>query len=725
MAMAAERSGASRQADFLGSFWVADIWTASNAHTHGRHPGVDSGDEALPLMNEVGIGERMSTLLKIALPDGSVREVPHGTTPADIAASIGPGLAKAAIAARVDGELRDIMRPLEGDASLALITARDEGDALELARHDFAHVLAEAVQNLFPGTQITFGPSTDDGFYYDFAPRDRQFTDEDLPAIEAEMRAIIGRNEPLIREVWSRADLIAKWQADGESFKAEWAADLPEGEELTVYRAGQGANAWMDMCRGPHLASTGKLDPQAFKLTRVSGAYWRGDQNNAVLSRVYGTGWLNKKQLDAHLVRLEEAAKRDHRKLGQEMDLFHLQAEAHGSVFWHPKGYLIWRELEAYMRRAIDGGGYKEVKTPQLMDAKQWEASGHWGKYRENMFVVPDEIPNAEEDGPVLTGKSDLMALKPMNCPAHVLIFRQGIKSYRDLPLRMAEMGCCHRNELHGALHGLMRVRQMTQDDGHIFCREDQIVDEVRTFCDLLDKVYKDLGFETYAIKLALRPDKRFGTDEMWDRAENDLREAVRLAGRSGPEYQWEELPGEGAFYSPKLEFHLTDAIGRTWQCGTIQLDYVLPERLDASYVGEDGAKHRPVMLHRAILGTFERFIGILIEHHAGRFPVWLAPVQAVVATIVSDADGYAEEVVAKLRAAGVRVESDLRNEKINYKVREHSLAKVPHLLVVGKREADDRTVAIRSLGSEVQQFRDLEGAVDMLRFEAIPPDLK
>ena len=663
----------------------------------------------------------MSVMLKINLPDGSVRDVPAGTTPADIAASIGPGLAKAAIAARVDGELRDIMRPLEADATLTLITSRDVGDALELARHDFAHVLAEAVQNLFPGTQITFGPSTDDGFYYDFAPKDRQFTEEDLPAIEEEMRDIIGRDERLIREVWHRADLIARWQADGETFKAEWAAELPEGEEITIYRSGK----WMDMCRGPHLASTGKLDPQAFKLTRVSGAYWRGDQNNAVLSRIYGTGWLNKKQLDAHLVRLEEAAKRDHRRLGQEMDLFHLQAEAHGSVFWHPKGYLIWRELEAYMRRAIDGGGYKEVKTPQLMDAKQWEASGHWGKYRENMFVVPDEIPNAEGDGPVLSGKSDLMALKPMNCPAHVLIFRQGIKSYRDLPLRMAEMGCCHRNELHGALHGLMRVRQMTQDDGHIFCREDQIVDEVRTFCDLLDKVYKDLGFETYAIKLALRPDKRFGTDEMWDRAENDLREAVRIAGRSGPEYQWEELPGEGAFYSPKLEFHLTDAIGRTWQCGTIQLDYVLPERLDASYVGEDGAKHRPVMLHRAILGTFERFIGILIEHHAGRFPVWLAPVQAVVATIVSDADGYAEDVAAKLRAAGVRVESDLRNEKINYKVREHSLAKVPHLLVVGKREADEGTVAVRTLGADGQRVMTLDEAIRMLVNEGTPPDLK
>ncbi len=664
----------------------------------------------------------MAEMLKITLPDGSVREVARGATPADIAAAIGPGLAKATIAARVDGELRDVMRPFEGDAQLALVTTRDEADALELARHDFAHVMAEAVQSLYPGTQITFGPSTEDGFYYDFAPKDRAFTEDDLPAIEAEMRRIIGADKPLKREVWPRDELIRSWKEAGESFKAEWAAELPAGEELTVYRSG---NDWFDMCRGPHLASTGKLDPTAFKLTKVSGAYWRGDQNNAVLSRIYGTGWLNKKQLDAHLLRLEEAAKRDHRKLGQEMDLFHLQAEAHGSVFWHPKGYRIWRELEAYMRRAIDGGGYVEVKTPQIMDAKQWEASGHWGKYRENMFVVPDEIPSAEEDGPILSGTSDLMALKPMNCPAHVLIFRQGIKSYRDLPLRMAEMGCCHRNELHGALHGLMRVRQMTQDDGHIFCREDQIVDEVRTFCDLLDKVYKDLGFESYAIKLALRPEKRFGTDEMWDRAENDLREAVQLAGRSGPEYQWEELPGEGAFYSPKLEFHLTDAIGRTWQCGTIQLDYVLPERLDASYIGEDGNRHRPVMLHRAILGTFERFIGILIEHHAGRFPVWLAPVQAVVATITSDADGYGAQVAAQLKAAGIRVETDFRNEKINYKVREHSLAKVPHLLVVGMREAEEGKVAIRTLGSDGQRIMLLDEAIAMLVGEATPPDLR
>jgi threonyl-tRNA synthetase len=660
-------------------------------------------------------------MFRITLPDGSVREVAPGTTPADIAAAIGPGLAKAALAARVNGEVRDIMRPLEGDANLALITARDEKDALELARHDYAHILAEAVQNLFPGTQITFGPSTDDGFYYDFAPKDRPFTEEDLPAIEAEMRKVIARNEPLVREVWDRDKLIAAWKQQGESFKAEWAAELPQGEEITVYRSG----GWYDMCRGPHLASTGKVDPQAFKLTRVSGAYWRGDQNNPQLSRIYGTGWLNKKQLDEHLVRLEEAAKRDHRRIGQDMDLFHLQPEAQGSVFWHPKGFILWRQLEAYMRRKLDGAGYVEVKTPQLMDARQWEQSGHWGKYRENMFVVPDEIPNAEEEGPILSGTSDLMALKPMNCPAHVLIFRQGIKSYRDLPIRMAEFGCCHRNEPHGALHGIMRVRQFTQDDAHIFVREDQLIEEVKQFCDLLDTVYKDLGFNDYAIKLALRPEKRFGSDAMWDKAEQYLRDAVKAAGRDHEAYGWEELPGEGAFYAPKLEFHLKDAIGRTWQVGTIQADEVLPDRLDASYVGDDGARHRPVMLHRAILGTFERFIGILIEHHAGRFPLWLSPVQAVVATIVSDADEYAEEVAATLRRAGIRVETDLRNEKINYKVREHSVAKVPNLLVVGKREAEERTVALRVLGSQGQEMLSLDEIGAKLVSEATPPDLR
>ncbi len=664
----------------------------------------------------------MSDMFKISLPDGSAREMPAGSTPADVAAAIGPGLAKAALAARVDGELVDLSHPFTGDARLALVTARDEVEALELARHDYAHVLAEAVQGLFPGTQITFGPSTDDGFYYDFAPKDRQFTEEDLPAIEAEMRRIIAADKPLRREVVNRDVLIAKWRGAGESFKAEWAAELPPGEELTVYHSG---DEWYDMCRGPHLPSTGKLDPAAFKLTRVSGAYWRGDQKNAMLSRIYGTGWLSKKQLDAHLMRLEEAGKRDHRKLGAEMDLFHLQSEAHGSVFWHPKGYLIWRELEAFMRRAIDGAGYQEVKTPQVMDARQWEQSGHWGKYRENMFVIPDEVPNTEDEGPVISGEADWMALKPMNCPAHVLIFRQGIKSYRDLPLRIYENGCCHRNEPHGALHGLMRVRQFTQDDAHIFCREDQIVEEVRAFCALADRVYRQLGFESYAIKLALRPENRFGTEAMWDQAETELRDAVAAAGLANDDYGWAELPGEGAFYAPKLEWHLTDAIGRTWQVGTIQSDRVLPDRLDASYIAEDGEKHRPVMLHRAIFGSYERFIGILIEHYAGKLPVWLAPVQAVVATIVSDADDYAREVTAQLKAAGIRVESDLRNEKINYKVREHSLAKVPHLLVVGKREAEEATVAIRTLGEERQRVMPLAEAIAMLKDEATPPDLR
>ncbi|MDR6852798.1 threonyl-tRNA synthetase [Sphingomonas sp. BE123] len=665
----------------------------------------------------------MADLLSITLPDGSVRQVAPGTTPGDIAAAIGPGLAKAAIAARVDGELRDINRPLEKDSALALVTARDEADALELARHDFAHILAEAVQALFPGTQITFGPATDDGFYYDvMAPASRApFSMEDLPAIEEKMREIIRADKPLRREVWSRQALIDRWTAEGESFKAEWAKELPEGEELTVYWSG---DDWLDMCRGPHLASTGKLDPQAFKLMRVAGAYWRGDQKNAQLTRIYGTGWLNKKQLDAHLHKLEEAAKRDHRKLGAEMDLFHLQQEAHGSVFWHPKGYMVWRQLEAYMRRAIDGAGYREVKTPQVMDARQWEQSGHWGKYRENMFVIPDEVPNTEDEGPVISGEADWMALKPMNCPAHVLIFRQGLKSYRELPLRLYENGCCHRNEPHGALHGLMRVRQFTQDDAHIFCREDQIVAEVQAFCELADRVYRDFGF-SYSIKLALRPEKRFGSDADWDKAENELRDAVVRAGLATEEYGWEELPGEGAFYAPKLEWHLTDAIGRTWQVGTIQSDRVLPERLDASYVGEDGERHRPVMLHRAIFGSYERFIGILIEHFAGRLPVWLAPVQAVVATIVSDADDYAKDAVAKLKAAGIRVESDLRNEKINYKVREHSLAKVPHLLVVGKREAEEGTVAVRTLGSEGQKVMSLDDAIAMLADAATPPDMK
>ncbi len=666
----------------------------------------------------------MSDLITLTLPDGSARQLPRGTTGADVAASIGPGLAKAAIAARVNGELVDLHLPIDADASLALVTTRDEADALELARHDYAHILAEAVQVLFPGTQITFGPSTDDGFYYDFAPATGRgpFTEEDLPVIEAEMRKLIAADKPLRREVWSREALIERWTQQGESFKAEWAAELPGSEPLTVYWSG---GDWLDMCRGPHLPSTGKLDPAAFKLTRVSGAYWRGDQANAMLSRIYGTGWLNKKQLDAHMTRLEEAAKRDHRKLGAEMDLFHLQSEAQGSVFWHSNGFVLWRQLEAYMRRRLDAAGYEEVKTPQLMDVRQWERSGHWGKYSENMFAVPDEVPSANGEGPVLKGTGDMMALKPMNCPAHILIFKQGIKSYRDLPLKMAEFGCCHRNEPHGALHGIMRVRQFTQDDAHIFCREDQLVAEVKQFCDLLDSVYRDLGFTQDAIKLALRPEKRFGSDSMWDWSEQSLRDAVAATGRNTPEWGWEELPGEGAFYAPKLEFHLTDAIGRTWQVGTIQTDTVLPERLDASYVGEDGARHRPVMLHRAILGTFERFIGILIEHHAGRFPTWLAPVQAVVATIVSDADEFAGTVAAALKAAGIRTDTDLRNEKINLKVREHSLTKAAYMLVVGRREAEEGTVALRNLAGGEQKVMPLAEAIAFLQSDALPPDLR
>ena len=676
--------------------------------------------------------QTMTELVQISLPDGSVRAMERGSTPLDVAAAIGPGLAKAALAARVNGELRDIGRPFDCDSELALVTVKDEEDALELVRHDYAHILAEAVQALWPGTQITFGPATDDGFYYDVkAPDTRDpFSMDDLPAIEEKMRAIIAADKPLIREVWTRERLIEKWESGGESFKAEWARELPEDEELTVYWSGDpdAEDSWLDMCRGPHLASTGKLDPQAFKLMRVAGAYWRGDQRNAQLTRIYGTGWLNKKQLNAHLTRLEEAAKRDHRKLGREMDLFHLQEEAHGSVFWHPQGYRIWRELESYMRRRMDGAGYQEIKTPQLMDVRQWERSGHWGKYAENMFAVPDMVPDpeaAEQSGaPLIAGDSDMMALKPMNCPAHVLVFKQGITSYRDLPIRLGEMGCCHRNEPHGALHGILRVRQFTQDDGHIFCTEEQVVDEVRAFCRLVDSVYGHFGF-SYQIKLALRPEKRFGSEEMWDKAEDELRNAVREAGMATEEYGWEELPGEGAFYAPKLEWHLTDAIGRTWQVGTIQSDRVLPERLDATYIGVDGEKHRPVMLHRAIFGTFERFIGVLIEHFAGRLPVWLAPTQAVVATIVSDADDYAKEVTAKLEAAGIRVTCDLRNEKINYKVREHSLAKVPHLLVVGKREAEEGTVAIRTLGEKDQTVTTLDEAIAMLKDAATPPDLR
>ena len=515
-------------------------------------------------------------------------------------------------------------------------------------------------------------------FFYDFA-RDKPFTEEDLAVIEKRMHQIVARNEEITREVWDRDEAITYFKGIGEHYKAEIIADLPADEPITVYRQGD----WLDLCRGPHLPSTAKLG-DAFKLMKVAGAYWRGDSKNEMLTRIYGTCWADKKQLKAYLHRLEEAAKRDHRKLGREMDLFHLQEEAQGSVFWHPNGYSVWLQLENYIRMRLKGAGYQEIKTPQLLDSKFWEQSGHWSKFRENMFVVPDEVPSTEEDAPVVSSDAKLMALKPMNCPAHVQVFKQGIKSYRDLPIRFAEFGCCHRNEAHGALHGLMRVRQMTQDDAHIFCREDQITSESVAFCDLLSSIYRDLGFPDFKVLLATRPDVRAGDDDVWDRAEAGLEEALKSAG-----LVFDYAPGEGAFYGPKLEFHLSDAIGRTWQCGTLQLDFVLPERLDASYIGEDGAKHRPVMLHRAILGTLERFLGIMIEHYAGRLPLWMTPRQIVVAPITSVYNGYASSVVEKLQAAGLRAETDLRNEKINYKVREHSHAKVPVIMAVGGREEE------------------------------------
>jgi threonyl-tRNA synthetase len=653
--------------------------------------------------------------IAITLPDGSQRSLAAGASAADLAAQIGPGLAKAALAARVNGAVWDLTRPLPAGAQVAIITGKDEADALELTRHDFAHVLAEAVQQLFPGTQITFGPATEDGFYYDFAPKDRPFTEDDLPRIEEAMRAIIRADKPLRREVWARDALIARWRAQGETFKAEWAAELPEGDEISVYWSG---SDWMDMCRGPHLPSTGKLDPQAFKLTKVAGAYWRGDQNNAMLSRIYGTGWQSKKQLDAHLTRLEEAAKRDHRKIGREMDLFHLQEEAHGSVFWHPNGWTLYQALEQFMRRRLNAANYVEVRTPQLFNTKMWKTSGHWQKFREGMFVVPDMIHASESEALTFDGEADPLALKPMNCPAHTQIFAQGIKSYRDLPIRMAEFGCCHRNEPHGALHGLMRVRQFVQDDAHIFCRRDQFVAECLDFFVLLKSVYEDLGFSDWSVKLATRPDVRAGAEELWDFAEAGLADALTKAG-----LPFDILPGEGAFYGPKIEFHLKDAIGRTWQCGTIQLDPVLPGRFGISYVAEDGSKQEPVMLHRAILGSFERFIAILIENYAGKFPLWLAPRQVVVATIVSEADGFALHALAKLKAAGLRAEADTRNEKINYKVREHSLAKVPVMLVVGKREAEQGTVAVRRMDSDQQQVLPLDDVIAQLASEARAPD--
>ncbi len=649
--------------------------------------------------------------VNLRLPDGSVRTFDGPVTGATLAADIGPGLLKAALAIEVDGDLWDLSRAIEADADVAIITKREE-EGLELMRHDCAHIMAEAVQELFPGTQVTIGPVIEDGFFYDFA-RDKPFTEEDLEVIEKRMHEIVKRDEEIIREVWDRDEAIKHFKAIGEIYKAEIISDLPAGEDITIYRQGD----WLDLCRGPHLPSTGKLG-DAFKLMKVAGAYWRGDSKNEMLTRIYGTCWRDKKELKAYLHRLEEAAKRDHRKLGREMDLFHLQEEAQGSVFWHPKGYTVWLQLEKYIRTRLKGAGYDEIKTPQLLDSKLWEKSGHWSKFRENMFVVPDEVPSTDEDAPVLSGDAKLMALKPMNCPAHVQVFRQGIKSYRDLPIRFAEFGCCHRNEAHGALHGLMRVRQMTQDDGHIFCREDQVTEESVAFCDLLASVYEDLGFPEFQVKLATRPEVRAGTDEIWDKAEAALEAALTARG-----IPFEYAPGEGAFYGPKLEFHLSDAIGRTWQCGTLQSDFVLPERLDATYIAEDGSKQRPVMLHRAILGTLERFIGIMIEHFAGRMPLWLSPVQAVVTPITSDADSYATEVFAKLEAAGLRAKLDLRNEKINYKVREHSHAKVPAILVVGMREAENGQVSIRRLGSKDQTVMDLDTAVKALAEEGTMPD--
>ncbi|MDA0338665.1 MAG: threonine--tRNA ligase [Proteobacteria bacterium] len=648
--------------------------------------------------------------VNITLPDGSIRPYDGPVTGGEVAADIGPGLAKAALAVRVDGEEWDLSRLIERDSSLAIITRKDE-EALELLRHDAAHIMAEAVQELFPDTQVTIGPAIEDGFYYDFA-REEPFSLDDLEKIEVRMHEIVARDEPLVREVWERQDAVQFFKDKGEAYKAEIIASIPSDEPVSLYRQGD----FIDLCRGPHLPSTGKLG-KGFKLTKLAGAYWRGDSNNEMLQRIYGTAWRDEKELKAYLFRVEEAEKRDHRRLAKEMDLFHLQEEAQGSVFWHPKGYVIWQALEQYIRRRLDRAGYVEVKTPQIMDRRLWEKSGHWAKFRDGMFVVPDEVPNLDDDGPVISGEGELLALKPMNCPAHIQIFRQGIKSYRDLPIRMAEFGCCHRNEPHGALHGLMRVRQFTQDDAHIFCRDDQINDETAAFCELLYSVYQDLGFTDIVVKVATRPEVRAGEDHVWDRAEETLEAAVRATG-----LDYEMLPGEGAFYGPKIEFHLRDAIGRAWQCGTLQLDYVLPELLDAGYVGEDGARHRPAMLHRAILGSVERFIGILIEHHAGRFPLWLAPVQVVVTTITSEADAYAEDIHAALRSAGLRAEIDIRNEKINYKVREHSVAKVPVILVVGGRESEERTVSIRRLGSNDQTVTGLDDSVSALVQEARPP---
>ena len=639
-------------------------------------------------------------MIELIFPDGSKRAFDQGASGRDVAASIAKSLEKRALLVRLDGQLLDLDRPLPGGGTFEILT-RESADALEVIRHDASHVLAQAVQELFPGTQVTIGPAIEDGFYYDFA-RDEPFSLDDLGAIEARMAEIVDRDEKIVREVWDRNEAISHFKGIGEAYKAEIISDLPEDEVITVYRQG----SWKDLCLGPHLPSTRHVG-KAFKLTKLAGAYWRGDHRNAQLQRIYGTAWASEADLEAYLKRIEEAERRDHRRIGRAMDLFHLQEEARGMIFWHPKGWTLYRTVEAYMRRRVESDGYVEVKAPQIMDRGLWEKSGHWEKFGQNMFTC--ETTEGEE-----------LAVKPMNCPGHVQIFNYGQKSYRDLPLRMAEFGACHRYEPSGALHGIMRLRAFTQDDAHIFCREDQIEAETTKFVKLLNSVYSDFGLDLHSVKLALRPEVRAGSDEVWDIAEAKLDRAARQAVNM----EVEPLPGEGAFYGPKLEFHLRDAIGRTWQCGTLQLDFVLPERLDAEYVAEDGSKQRPVMLHRAICGSMERFLGVTIENYAGAFPLWLAPTQAVVASITSDADDYAREVAATLTAAGLRVELDLRNEKINYKVREHSLAKTPVIAAVGRREAETRALAIRRLGSEGQTVLPLDEAVAALVAEAVPPDL-
>jgi threonyl-tRNA synthetase len=631
------------------------------------------------------------------LPDGSVRSFDSPVSGAQLAADIGPGLAKAAMIIVVNSEQRDLSRLIEEDAEVAIITRRDQA-ALDLIRHDTAHVMAEAVLELYPESQVTIGPSIENGFYYDFY-RETPFTPDDLATIEKRMHEIVDRNELITREVWSRDEAVEHYKKVKEPFKVELVETIPAGERISFYRQGE----FLDLCRGPHVPSTRHIG-HAFKLMNLAGAYWRGDSKRPMLQRIYGTAWADDKQLNAHLHMLEEAEKRDHRRLGRDLDLFHLQEEAVGSIFWHPKGWTLYREIESHVRRRLDVGGYSEVKTPQLVDRALWEASGHWEKFREHMFIAESEDDRT-------------FALKPMNCPGHVQIYKQGIKSYRDLPLRMAEFGSCHRNEPSGALHGIMRVRAFTQDDAHIFCTEDQITSESIVFCDLLRKIYKDFGFEDIHVKFSDRPETRAGDDATWDRAEAALKEACVAA-----ELETTLNPGEGAFYGPKLEFVLLDAIGREWQCGTLQVDFVLPERLDATYVAEDGARKRPVMLHRAILGSMERWIGILIEQYSGRFPLWLAPIQGVVATITNEADGYADQVLQACKAAGLRFGKDVRNEKINYKIREHSQAKIPVILVVGAREEEQGTVAIRRLGGKEQEILALDDAIHRLRDEAAPP---